>query len=759
MLLAWQGLFEGPLPRSVKRLSPAWEGELPLLGRESFPCLGGRASPAWEGELPLLGGGFFYIWFKITALHKNSASNLVAHGSITFNGAVSYSQDIISQLLDRLDILAIAGDYVEGLENRGGRWWACCPFHSEKTPSFTLNPERKTYYCFGCQEKGDAINLVMKLERLNFLEALHKLADRIGFALPQKAESGQQIQDRKQREALYRLYAQVHKSFRQNFRSVRGELARKYVRQRAISDEMAESFELGYALEDSKTLYKWLRRQNYSEQLLAESGLFSHRVIDVCLFWHRLIFPVFDLQGRVIAFSGRQLDKNEKSGPKYINSRESAIYRKGASLFGLYQSLKSLRHQRSLVLCEGNLDVLAWHQADIANAAAPLGTAFTLEQAQLLKRYCDRVILAFDGDPAGQTAIYKAAFLLEQVEIGSQVISFAAGRDPSDILQQEGIEDLQSLFHSPQDFFHFLSQDLEQRFALDELNGVSAALKFLSPFMRQMKEGLRRELYIAHFARLFGLKQEVLTAEVSWQYKKNRELKKSTTELPHGESKTDDIHGLRQKYMPSSRPSSQEQSGGYKNASSRRLGSSVLPMEQQVEFVEREFWASLLLQADLYLEWQEELALLFWESEDSLLMKELLDQASEEKNFNFETLCDRISSRSPELGDWLLKKSLEPLQNGRIRDSEGYNMTSYRRTILRQKYCGFWEFRLRQRRDKALKQIQVLESEAERRGQGNESQLQFELLEEIQSLDRELLALRNKMLQLQKEVEYSKKSP
>ena len=415
----------------------------------------------------------------------------------------------------------------------------------------------------------------MKLEHLSFPEALGQLAERYNFALPQRTESQPQAQARKKREALYSLYTQVHKSFCQNLRSERGQIARTYLEQRGVRAEVAELFELGYAVEDPSALYQWLRRQNYSTELLRESGLFSARKENICLFWQRLIFPVFDVQGRIVAFSGRQLAKSvNASSPKYINSRESLIYCKGESLFGLYQSLKTLRRERSLILCEGNLDVLAWHQVGLGNAAAPLGTAFTAEQARLLKRYCDKVILAFDGDEAGQKAIYKAAFLLEQEEIGSQIIPLTEGRDPADILQHEGAGNLKSLAQAPQDFFSFLAVDLKRRFALDELTGISAALRFLSPFMNQVKEGLRRELYIAQFAQLFGLKQEVLAAEASWRYQKPS-LKR--------------IEG------------SVGQPAPLKRVGPIRQTSRKATLTLQTELVEREFWASLLLQADLYL--------------------------------------------------------------------------------------------------------------------------------------------------------------
>ncbi len=644
-----------------------------------------------------------------------------------------YSQDILDQLLDQLDMLDLARSYVDGLENRGGRWWGICPFHSEKTPSFTLNLERKTYYCFGCQQKGNAISLLMQLEQLSFPEAVRKLAKQVGFTLPQKAQSQLQAQSRKKREALYALHAQVHKSFRQNLRSERGQMARNYLEQRGVSPAIQEQFELGYAVSDSRALYQWLKRQNYSSELLAESALFSQNKPEICLFWQRLIFPVFDAHGRIIAFSGRKLSqqsqdqsKNKSSNsPKYINSRESPIYRKSESLFGLYQSLKVLCQKRSLILCEGNLDVLALHQAGLNYAAAPLGTAVTLEQAKLIKRYCDTVILAFDGDEAGQKAIYKAAFLLEQQEINSQIIALAPGRDPCDILEHEGAGDLQSLAQTPQDFFHFLAIDLDSRFALDELHGVSEALRFLSPFMCQVKKGLRRELYIAQLAKLFGLKQEALASEVSWQYRPTSSAVAASIAQDKAASAQID--------------KTQATINGSVPITSSGHASTV----SELELVEREFWASLLLQADLYPQWQSQLAAFHWENEDAIVLKELLDQANQEQDFNFENLCDRASRRVPTLGQWLLQKKLEPLQGGNIYNSEAYDMDFYRQAILQQKYFGVQEFWLKQRKQKALEQIKVLE-------QQQQETLQFELLREIQSLNSKLAELRKIAQQLQK---------
>ncbi len=697
---------------------------------------------------------------RMAADHSGNPQNTVRSSDTP--GPAGYGRAVIEQLLDRVDMVELTRSYVEGLENRSGRWWARCPFHSEKTASFTINPERKSYYCFGCQEKGDAISLVMSQEHLKFGEALHKLAERIGFELPERelgpqaaARNAVQQAQRKKRVALHNLYAQVHKSFRQHLRSPRGQIARDYMQQRGITEETAEQFELGYAPEDGKALYKWLRRQNYSTEILAESGLFSQRYPEASLFWQRLVFPVFDAEGRVIAFSGRQLDQNApSSSPKYINSRESPAYRKGSTLFGLYQSLKSLRRERSLILCEGNLDVLAWHQAGIANAAAPLGTAFTPEQARMLKRYCDKVILAFDGDEAGQKAIYKAAFLLEQEQLGSQIIPLAAGRDPADILQKEGADDLRSLAHSSLDFFNFLARDLEQRFALEELTGISDALRFLSPFMTQIKPGLRRELYIAQFARLFGLKQEVMAAEPSWHYSPPQQVaarpgsgerRVLAGSPPHYNGAGSAVQGS-QLAPPALRPPD------IGHPARRAKGPSQSESDLRVELTEREFWASMLLQADLYPEWRERLANCHWQSEDALLLKGLLDRASTEQNLNFETLCDRVSRHAPELGQWLLHKKLEPLQSGSVQDSEGYEMASYRQTILQQKYYGLQECWLHQRRNKVLQQIHRLEQ------QDAQPELSLELLREIQNLDGKLLQLRASFRQLQQKIRQSGKA-
>ena len=666
-----------------------------------------------------------------------------------------YSKATIQALVQRLDILDIIRGYVEKLENRGGRWWSCCPFHSENTPSFSIDPERGNYYCFGCQEKGDAIHFVMKLEGLSFPEALRNLAERCGFALPHSGETEAQAAERQkarqQREALFGLYAKVHKHFRENLCGGGGAIARSYLEQRGINEQTSEHFALGYAVQEGQALYRFLRQSNYSADLLRESGLFSQRKHESCLFWQRLMFPVFNAEGKVIAFSGRILQAPAQPdgyvSPKYINSRESPIYQKRESLFGLYQSLKNLRRERSLILCEGNLDVLAWHQSGIECAAAPLGTAFTAQQARLLKRYCDTVVLAFDGDEAGERAIYKAAFLLEQESIGSQVISFPPGRDPADLLQHEGAEALQKL--SPKDFFHFLDHNLKQRFALDELTGAGMAVSFLSPFMSQLAEGLRRELYMTRLAAIFGLKPEVLAAEPSWRYR----------EVSPAGPRPEPTQGPRQT-NPAPKPVAQsatKRPSGKTEAKTRQSNTtktSLVTDRSDVSQAEREFWASMLLQADLYPKWQEQLDGDCWQSEEALLLKNVLDQSKQ--NFNFETLCDRVSRIKPEFGHWLLQKQLEPLQQQLVHNTEGYDMLSYREAILQQKYFGLQSFWLKQRRNQAMQQLLRLEGQtAESTTESNGPEPERELLREIQNLDARLGQLGKNMQELQKNIQLS----
>ncbi len=321
---------------------------------------------------------------------------------------MKFSRDLLQRIRERTDMVDLVNRYTR-LEQRGDRWWGLSPFKSEKTPSFSVRPEEGLYYCFATQKGGDIFRFLGEMEGLSFPEAVEYLAERAGIPMESNPEA-----DREQRErrTLYELYERVTHTFRYLLEEdPRGANAREYAETRGLDPATRERFELGYAVDDGRWLYRFLRKKSYSNEFLERCGLFSRRYPGMSLFRNRLIFPIRDERNRVVAFGGRALSENDRA--KYINSPETPIYNKKRTLFGIHLAAERVRAERTVHVAEGYIDVIALHQAGVENSVAPLGTAFTREQARLLKRWSEQVILVFDSDEAGVEATFRAAVTAE----------------------------------------------------------------------------------------------------------------------------------------------------------------------------------------------------------------------------------------------------------------------------------------------------------------------------------------------------------
>ncbi|NBF38992.1 MAG: DNA primase, partial [Spirochaetes bacterium] len=329
------------------------------------------------------------------------------------------AKHVIDEIARKVDIVDVVGDYVS-LKKRGARYWGLSPFTSEKTPSFSVEPEKQLYYCFSSGKGGSVFQFVMEMEGLSFPEAVRALGERAGV----RVEAGESDEESRTRDALKELSTRVAGSFRHIFvNSAGAERARGYMRGRKISEEVLERYEVGYAPADRRWLFNFLRKKQYSPQFLAQTGLFSRQYPEVALFSDRVMFPIHARGGQVVGFGGRRLGEY---GPKYINSPESSIFRKRDELYGLYQGMKVIREQEEVYLCEGYMDVLALAEAGVANAVAPLGTSFTEGQARLIRRYAGVVTLLFDADSAGLDAARRAAEILEKAGIEGRVCQLPA---------------------------------------------------------------------------------------------------------------------------------------------------------------------------------------------------------------------------------------------------------------------------------------------------------------------------------------------
>lgn len=421
------------------------------------------------------------------------------------------SAGTIDAVNDRADIVAIVGEYTR-LERRGSDFWGCCPFHNEKTPSFHVIPDRKMYHCFGCGKGGGVVNFVMEMEKLSFVEAVEALAKKSGVEVVYEGGGGEpNIPRDNTRDQLIELYDRVAGSFHYLLTDApQGEKARKYLEGRHVSKDIIEKFKLGYSPSDRYWLHAFLSKKGYSREFLEKSGLFSKKFPESAFFSDRLMFPINNRKGQVVAFGGRIIDTE---GPKYLNSGDLPQYKKGETLFAFDHALPEIRSSKTVVFCEGYMDVLAWHQAGVCRAVAPLGTAFTADQAKLVRSFAETVYLSFDSDGAGQAATYKAILLCRQFGFNVRVIEIKNGKDPADILQNEGPDALKKLIEYSILDLDYLVLTAGTRFDTGNPEGKTRASAFMFPYIEALESDIQRESTINRLSAAFGISEKALLSD------------------------------------------------------------------------------------------------------------------------------------------------------------------------------------------------------------------------------------------------------
>ena len=431
----------------------------------------------------------------------------------------------LAEIQSRLDLAEVAGEYTT-LARRGGRWWGCCPFHQEKTPSFSVTPEKGVFYCFGCHKGGGLFQLVMEAEKIPFRDAVELLAKKAGVELPREEEEPGGIR----RETFIELNRRVTGSFQWLLReSPAAEAARRYLAGRRLSDATVKEFQLGWAPPDRSWLWKFLTGKSYTPEFLARTGLFSeaHRGGEgrPALFADRIIFPIANARGEVLAFGGRALGSGQ---PKYLNSPETAFFRKGENLFGIEKAGPAVREAGFVHIVEGYVDVLAMHQAGVVNTVAPLGTALTEPQVRVLKRWTAGAVLVFDGDEAGTKATLRAIELCERQEVSASVVGLPAGRDPADFVQAGEEEALRTLLAARRPAFQFLLDDAVARFGRSGAEAKEQVRDFLFPFAAAAASRLRAEEYLRQVADALGASSEAVAADFErWQARQRGRMRAS----------------------------------------------------------------------------------------------------------------------------------------------------------------------------------------------------------------------------------------
>lgn len=421
------------------------------------------------------------------------------------------SSDTIQQVMERTDVTALIGEYTR-LERRGDEWWGCCPFHNEKTPSFKVDPSKGLYYCFGCHEGGSAVDFVCNMEKLSYREAIVFLAKLAGVEVVYSGAYQSQNQENSQRDSLRDqftdLYTRVAGSYHYCLTSTpEGKQALDYILDRGITLETVQKFQLGYSPANRRWLRVFLKGKNYSDEFLNQSGLFSKKYPNISFFSHRLMFPICDRQGRVVAFGGRLL---AGEGPKYINSGELVQYQKGKTLYAFHHARQSIRKEKAVIFCEGYMDVLAYHQCGLTHAVAPLGTALTMDQVKLVQPFVEQVYLSFDTDQAGREATLKAILLCRQADIAVRVIALEGGKDPAEIMVNSGSKALTEFVNSARIDGDYLLSLLATEHQIETPEGKTKAALAFFPYIDALKSDIQRESWLTRLCQELDLNIEAV---------------------------------------------------------------------------------------------------------------------------------------------------------------------------------------------------------------------------------------------------------
>ncbi len=429
---------------------------------------------------------------------------------------------ILEQIKDKISLSDVISDYIS-LKSKGGQLWGLCPFHDEQTPSFTVHDDKGFYHCFGCGKGGSIFNFLMEIEHITFIESVQKLAEKAGIALEE--ESPEQQEKRSDKQAMYELYKRLAASFHYILKEKdEGKKVLTYLHERKISDTTIDDYQLGYAPADPNWLYRFLKKKKYSDEFLKKCGVFSKNNPTYPIFRDRLMFPISDQSGNIIAFGGRALDKNNNA--KYLNSPETDIYHKREALFSLHQSLPAIKKMNSFIVCEGYFDVLALYEAGIMNSVAPLGTAFTPEQGRRLKRYAENGILLFDSDNAGVQATRKTITILEPLGIDTEVISIE-DKDPAEILQNSDIDLLKNILKKSINSFTYMINKAKENHDISSPNGKLSVFNEVRPYLEAIQSEIKLSSSIKTLAEIIDVDEKTIMQDLTRQKVKRNSQQQS----------------------------------------------------------------------------------------------------------------------------------------------------------------------------------------------------------------------------------------
>lgn len=435
-----------------------------------------------------------------------------------------YPDDIVEEVRQRNDIVDVISSYVR-LNKKGSNYFGLCPFHNEKTGSFSVTPSKQMFYCFGCHVGGNVISFVQKYENMTFQEAVKSLADRAGIQLPEAEDAG--ARERENRRAqLLAINKEAGKYYYAQLRSEAGKRGMEYFKGRGLSDETMQRFGLGFARSSKDETFRYLRSKGFSDELLRESGLFNFRENSGMTdkFWNRVIFPIMDSGHRIIGFGGRVMGDGE---PKYLNSPETPIFDKSRNLYGL--NIAKSTKAKNIIICEGYMDVISLHQAGFDQAVASLGTAFTSGHANLIARYAREnvrqgemtrykdILLCYDSDGAGVDAAKRALSILRQAGLVAKVINMRPYKDPDEFIKNEGADEFQKRIDDAENGFMYEIRMLESEYDIKDPTGKSKFITDVATRLLGFEDPVERDNYIGHIAYKYDVSKESLDEVVRKQ--------------------------------------------------------------------------------------------------------------------------------------------------------------------------------------------------------------------------------------------------
>ncbi len=413
-----------------------------------------------------------------------------------------YSSEVIEEVVSRNDIVDVISGYIK-LKKSGSSYVGLCPFHNEKSPSFSVSGTKQMYHCFGCGVGGNVITFVMEYENYTFPEAVKMLADRAGIALPVMEYSGEDRRERDIKTKLLEINKIAATFYYHQLKSPAGQSGLDYLKKRQLSDKTINTFGLGYAPQITGDLYRMLKEKGYDDELLKESGLFTYEKGIREKFWNRVIFPIMDINNKVIGFGGRVMGDGK---PKYLNSPETKLFDKSKNLYGLNVARSSRKN--NLIICEGYMDVISMHQAGFNQAVASLGTALTPGHARLMKRYTDNVLITYDSDEAGVKAALRAIPILKDAGLSTKVINMRPYKDPDEFIKALGTEAFQERIDKAENSFMYEIGIIEKNYNRSDPESETAFEREVANKLVQFSEKLERDNYMKAVCRQFMIPED-----------------------------------------------------------------------------------------------------------------------------------------------------------------------------------------------------------------------------------------------------------